>query len=204
MPSILFHELVGYKFANLYKNYDTDNFYLGLIVPDAVNAYGFASKEKRWAAHKRDVNLDTWTENIIDFYKKSYYTVENKYLMGYVVHVLTDIMCDKIYKEEIMPDLLKNQMVKDEVYLYYERSIEKFENSNINKKWWTYVQTAFQKARKIEINNINEKMIKDWIEYTVNKYSSRTYEKEGYITDKFVNKVLFYIKNILQDNKIID
>ena len=44
MPSILFHELIGYKIAQKYKKYDTNNFYLGLMVPDSVNAYGFASK----------------------------------------------------------------------------------------------------------------------------------------------------------------
>ena len=40
MPSILFHELVGYEFAKKHKNYNNKEFILGIIVPDAVNAYG--------------------------------------------------------------------------------------------------------------------------------------------------------------------
>ena len=71
MPSILFHELVGYKIASKYKKYDTNNFYLGLMVPDSVNAYGFASKENRWRTHRRDKNLDIWQENVIKFYKEN-------------------------------------------------------------------------------------------------------------------------------------
>ena len=71
MPSILFHELVGYKFAKAHREFDKNNFYLGVMVPDSVNAYGFASKEERWKAHKRDVSLDIWTENIVKYYKEN-------------------------------------------------------------------------------------------------------------------------------------
>ena len=64
MPSILFHEFIGDKIAKKYKKYDTNNFYLGLMVPDSVNAYGFASKEDRWRTHRRDESLEKWKENI--------------------------------------------------------------------------------------------------------------------------------------------
>ena len=80
MPSILFHELVGYKIASKYKKYDTNNFYLGLMVPDSVNAYGFASKENRWRTHRRDKNLDIWQENVIKFYKENKGKFEETYL----------------------------------------------------------------------------------------------------------------------------
>ena len=92
MPSILFHELVGYKIASKYKKYDTNNFYLGLMVPDSVNAYGFASKENRWRTHRRDKNLDIWQENVIKFYKENKGKFEETYLAGYVIHILTDII----------------------------------------------------------------------------------------------------------------
>ena len=77
------------------------------MVPDAVNAYGFASKEKRWKAHFRDDNLEKWQINVIRFYEENYNKYENTYLMGYLVHVLTDIICDEIYRENLYPDLLK-------------------------------------------------------------------------------------------------
>lgn len=99
MPSILFHELVGINLQKLIGNSIKNNFYLGVMVPDSVNAYGFASKEERWKAHKRDVSLDIWTENIVKYYKENSSKYERCYLMGYLIHVLTDIMCVKFTKK---------------------------------------------------------------------------------------------------------
>lgn len=199
MPSILFHELVGYKFAKAHRKFDKNNFYLGVMVPDSVNAYGFASKEERWKAHKRDVSLDIWTENIVKYYKENSLKYEKCYLMGYLIHVLTDIMCDKIYQEEIYPELLNKGYNRETAYSYYEDAIKKFENSNINEQWWNYCKESFTSADKIPINNINEKMIDDWIKYTLNKYEQRQYENEGFITNVFLNKVIEYIEKTLQE-----
>ena len=138
MPSIMFHELVGYKFAKKHKKYDTKLFYLGLMVPDAVNAYGFASKEKRWKVHFRDSNLDKWQENILKFYNDNINNYEKNYLVGYLVHVLTDIICDRIYQNKIYLELSEKGYSKDTAYKYYEEGIKKFENSNINEPWWQY------------------------------------------------------------------
>ena len=119
--------------------------------------------------------------------------------MGYLIHVLTDIMCDKIYQEEIYPELLNKEYNRETAYSYYEDAIKKFENSNINEQWWNYCKESFTSADKIPINNINEKMIDDWIKYTINKYEQRQYENEGFITNVFLNKVIEYIEKILQE-----
>lgn len=195
MPSILFHELVGYKFAKKYKKFDTNNFYLGAMVPDAVNAYGFASKEARWTAHCRDESLDKWQSNIMQFYKTNYGKYEDTYLMGYLVHVLTDILCDKIYSKHFYPDLVKKGFDYHSAYSYYEKAIEKFENNNLKKDWWKEAKEKFQKGEKIPICNISEKMIVDWINYTVSKYEARNYEETGYITIDFVNDVVDEIED---------
>ena len=70
MPTCLFHLNVSKKIAEKYPKYDTPNFYIGTIAPDAVNLNGFAEKNIRWAAHKRAKNLDEWKQNIIEFYNK--------------------------------------------------------------------------------------------------------------------------------------
>ena len=190
MPSILFHEFIGYKIAKKYPIYDTNNFYLGLMVPDSVNAYGFASKEDRWRTHVRDENLDIWEENIINFYKDNKGKYEQTYLMGYVVHVLTDIICDRIYQTELYPKLLEKGFDYHSAYSFYEKGIEQFENSNINEKWWEDAKIKFQNAEIFSICDMSEKMIFDEIQYTINKYSSRFYEKPGFITDEFAKKVV--------------
>ena len=190
MPSILFHELIGYKIAQKYKKYDTNNFYLGFMVPDSVNAYGFASKEDRWRTHKRDENLDVWQKNIIDFYNENKGKFEETYLVGYVVHVLTDIICDRIYQKKLYPKLLKNGFDYHTAYSYYEKGIVLLENSNINELWWKYVKDKFQSADIIPICGMERQMILDEVKYTINKYSSREYVECGWIGDEFVNEVL--------------
>ena len=203
MPSILFHELVGNKIAKKYKKYDTCNFYFGIIAPDAVNAYGFADKEKRWSTHLRAESLEQWKENIIEFYKRNYNKYENTYLMGYLVHVLTDIICDEIYQKVLYPDLLKNGLDYNSAYSYYETAIEKLENSNINEQWWKEVQKKLKKGEKIPINSMNEKILKDWENYTIKKYQNRKYEEKGYLKDEFVDEVVKRVENILVKEEII-
>ncbi len=202
MPSILFHELVGHEFAKKHKNYNNKEFILGIIVPDAVNAYGFASKENRWKSHCRDKNLDKWILNIVEFYKENKEKYEKYYLMGYLLHVLTDIFCDKIYNEQIYPDLLEKGYNYETAYKFYELELEKIENNKINSLWWKKVKESFKSTEKTPISNINKKMIEDWEKYIIEKYSTRKYEEQGYISDKFVNKVLEGIELTLIQNKI--
>lgn len=197
MPSILFHELVGHKFTEKHKEYNTPNFFLGVMVPDAVNAYGFASKEKRWEAHFRDSSLEKWKLNAINFYEQNKNKYDEKYVKGYLVHVLTDIFCDKIYQEKLYPKLLENGYNYDTSYSFYEKELEKLENSNINSTWWKEVKNNIQVSDKVEINNIDKKMIEDWIKYTINKYESRNYEKEGHLADNFVNEILDKIEETI-------
>lgn len=199
MPTILIHELIGYKFAKKHKEYDNKNFYLGLMVPDAVNAYGFASKDERWKAHYRDSDLNKWKENILFFYKENTKKIEASYLIGYFVHVLTDIICDKIYKEDLYPNLVDNGYNYDSAYEYYRKQIEKYENSNLNSPWWEYVKSQIQQGEKIPINNISIQMIEDWIKYTLQKYEKRNFEETEYITDDFAKKVLNEIEKTISE-----
>lgn len=203
MPSILFHELVGNKIAKKYKKYDTCNFYFGIMAPDAVNAYGFADREKRWGTHLRAENLEQWKNNIIAFYQKNYDKYENTYLMGYLIHVLTDIICDEIYQEVLYPDLLKRGLDYHSAYSYYETAIEKLENNNILEPWWEEVQDKLKKGEKILINNMSQEMLKDWENYTIKKYEKRKYETTGFLTDKFVDEVIKRIENILTKENIL-
>ena len=195
MPSILFHEFVGYKIAQKYKKYDTNNFYLGLMVPDSVNAYGFASKENRWRTHVRDENLKVWQENILNFYRENQGKYEESYLTGYLVHVLTDIFCDEIYQEKLYPMLVKKGLDYHTAYAYYEDGIVKFENSNIDKPWWKEVKEKLTKAEVEPICGMDEKMILDEVNYTLNKYSTRTFEECGFIGEEFADLVVKKIED---------
>lgn len=197
MPSILFHELVGYKIAKKYQKYDTNNFYLGLMVPDSVNAYGFASKEDRWRTHVRDENLDVWQDNIMNFYRKNRKNFEETYFMGYIVHVLTDIICDRIYQTKLYPKLLEDGFDYHTAYSYYESGIVKLENSNINKKWWKEVKEKFLKGNITPILGMDKQMILDEVKYTINKYEAKSYEDCGFLGEEFADEVVEKIVKLL-------
>lgn len=203
MPAILIHELVAHKIAKKYKKYDTNNFYLGNMIPDSVNAYGFASKEKRWNAHFRSADLNEWKKNIIDFYKRNDTKYENTYLAGYLIHVLTDIICDEIYIKQIYPDLLEKGFNPNSIYEYYRKELTKFENSNVNQEWWEEIKDRIQEADKIPINNIDEKLITDWIDCTIKNYENREYEDVEYITNDFLENVIVEMEKILKEIDIL-
>lgn len=198
MPSILFHMRVGYKFAQKYNEFDTKEFYLGLTVPDAVNCHGFAEKDKRWSAHKRDASLDIWQENILKFFNENKGVFDEHYLMGYLVHVLTDIVCDRIYQSELYPMLVERGYDYSSAYSYYEEGIEKYENSMISSHWWEYAKKLIKEAIPVKINDIDEMQISDWIDYNIDKYSKRKKCEEGFITEDFVDKVISEIKKIIE------
>lgn len=198
MPSILFHELIGYKIAKKYRKYDTNNFYLGLMVPDSVNAYGFASKEDRWRTHRRDENLKKWKENIINYYNENIDKYEKTYLMGYLIHVLTDIICDEIYQNELYSKLIDKGFDYNSAYKHYEKGIEKFENSNINEKWWKEAKDKFKNAEVLPINGMSRKMILDEVKYTLQKYDERTYEREEFISEKFADEVAGKVEEVIK------
>ncbi len=197
MPTILFHELVGNKIAKNDLNLDTNDFYLGLMVPDSVNAYGFASKEDRWRTHVRDENLDKWQKNIIDFYKKNKENYEETYLKGYLIHVLTDIICDKIYQNELYPNLIKEGFDYNTAYKHYEEGIFKLECNNIDQKWWQEVKQKIKSAKILPICGMNKQMIEDEIKYTLTKYSKMKKENIGYLKEDFADKVVENIYFIL-------
>ena len=97
MPTVLIHEEVAYNIAKKYKQLDNKDFYLGALAPDTVNLNGFASKEERWNSHLRNENLDTWLENVKKFYNENKDKYNKYFLLGYVLHIITDIVHDKYF-----------------------------------------------------------------------------------------------------------
>lgn len=109
---------------------------------------------------------------------------------GYVVHVLTDIICDRIYQKKLYPKLLQEGFDYHSAYSHYEQGIAKLENSNINEKWWKEAKDKFLKADVFPILGMEKQMILDEVKYTVNKYKTRTYEECGFVGDDFVEEVV--------------
>lgn len=79
-----------------------EQFFLGAISPDSVNIDGHAAKEIRWPAHLRDFDLKKWLLNVREFYEKECAKHSDKsFLLGYVVHIITDIVWDMYFEREL-------------------------------------------------------------------------------------------------------
>jgi hypothetical protein len=186
---------VGMEFIQKNPTLDKPQFYLGLIAPDSVNVDGFAPKEKRWPAHLRDKDLDVWQKNVLVFYNENKEKYEELYLYGYVVHILTDIVCDMVYAEKVEP-LLKEKRVED-IYGYYRNEIEEYENSQVVKNWWKKVVENLQNSVAEDINGIDKGEIERWKQYTIKNYLGRPSGKSWLITDDYVKEIANRVEKIL-------
>ena len=101
MPTSSVHAIVAKKISEVYKELDNYDYFLGSIAPDSVNLNGFAPKEERWNAHLRDKDLEVWTNNIVEFYNKEKENHPLNFLKGYITHIMTDIIYDKLFYMEV-------------------------------------------------------------------------------------------------------
>lgn len=205
MPTSLFHLNVSRKIAEKYSKLDTPNFYLGTIAPDAVNLNGFAEKSIRWSAHKRSKDLDEWKENIIEFYKQEKNNFAEDYLIGYVVHVLTDIIADKLYYEDgLYQDIIKNRTTEDKAFKFFKDQIEVYENSQLNENWWKDVKDKLKNCEGYKINNISKEEICGWRDKILDDYDKKEYEEFDYVTPETINICFNRAIKVLENNMKMD
>lgn len=203
MPTSLFHLNVSKKIAEKYPEYDTPNFYIGAIAPDAVNLNGFAERSIRWEAHKRAKDLDEWKQNIIKFFKQEKDNFKKDYLLGYVVHVLTDIVADELYyRDGLYEDIVKNRTSEDKAFGFFKDQIQVYENSQLNEEWWKDIKEKLKNIDAYPINNISKNEIYGWRDKVLNDYSKKTYEPYDYVTPEIVNICFERVIKIIEDSLI--
>jgi len=203
MPNALVHLNVANKIAKKHINLDESQYYLGIIVPDTVNLYGFAEKSKRWAAHIRAKDLNVWESNIIEFYNQNKEKYDNNYLVGYVIHVLTDIVFDRIYEKELLDEIHRRGVFEDE-FEFYHQELRKYEASQIEEKWWKEVVEKLNKAVGIEINSIDADEIEKWRDKKVREYEEKEKMQADMINEELIEKATEQVEEILSKNMIIE
>lgn len=101
MPITNIHEEVALNISNKYKYLNNNDFYLGNYAPDSVNLNGLAEKNLRWTAHQRKNNLNDWRKSIKEFYQKEKNSYSKEFLLGYITHILTDIIYDDLFYDDV-------------------------------------------------------------------------------------------------------
>lgn len=180
MPNIMIHEEVAY-FLSKKINKNSYNYFLGVLAPDAPNTYGFGKKEDRWLAHQRKKDYNEWRKSLKEFYQKEKNNYEEDFLLGYYIHILTDIVYDDFiylkvrekiiedgYSMEECHDIMRNDMDK-----YYFKEISDIKEI-LNKENTTY-----------EINGISKELMGKWKDKTLNELSN--INESRYISDDVIN-----------------
>lgn len=188
MPNIFIHEKVAYNIAKENKYLDTPNFYLGVLAPDAVNLNGFAPKEERWTSHLRDKNLSTWRQNIIDFYNKKKSNYASYFLDGYLIHVLTDIIFDDYFYDDVLSQIIKDYQGIDDPYSLVRESMDEYAIKNKNSEMIKYIKDKLSNATYTDVRNITKEKLLAWSQKQL-VYGNYHKTSNAYITDELIEKL---------------
>lgn len=191
MPSSNIHLKVANE-LNKRLNINSIDFIVGNIAPDAVNINGFASREKRWAAHLRDKDLDTWISNAKNFYYQNKDKYNNEFLLGYISHILTDVLHDKyLYMRQ------RNQIEEDTKYVGEDaHDILREDMNNYSFQEFEELKVQLQDYdNKYEILNITKEDLNAWIRKTLESYRENTTSK--YQTEEDIEFLINAVKNTL-------
>lgn len=191
MPNTVVHEEVGYYLS---KKLDISSYeyYLGLMAPDAVNVEHFANKQERWTSHVRDKDLNIWKENLKKFYKEEKNKINNDFLLGYTIHILTDIVYDEYFEEKIHKEILKNNQEKDYWYIKWS-DMDKYsfkEQSTIN-------TILLKNNNYIEIKNITKEKLLKWKEKYLKNQSNLN--KSLYFNQKIIDNLNIRVEEELKE-----
>lgn len=182
MPNIMIHEEVGHYLSNKI-NKNSYNYYLGLLAPDSPNTYGFGKKEDRWLAHQRRKDYDEWRKSLKDFYQVEKTNYDEDFLLGYYIHILTDIVYDDFLYLRVREEILKDNhtleeshdIMRNDMDKYYFKEIENIKEI-LNSDNTTY-----------EINGISKELMSEWKDKTLNELT--TENKSIYLTDEIINEL---------------
>ena len=200
MPSSNIHLKVAYE-LNKRLNINSPDFIVGNIAPDAVNVNGFAPKEERWPAHLRNKDLDIWISNAKEFYflNKDKYNYE--FLLGYISHILTDILHDKYLYMKQRTQIIKDTKCEDnEAHDILRNDMDNYSFSDFDaiKEVLSNYQNTF------EILNVKKEQLDRWIKIVLEKYRENghsIYQTEDDI-ESLINMVIEELKELMYKEDI--
>ena len=188
MPTVLIHEEVAYNIAKKYKQLDNKDFYLGALAPDTVNLNGFASKEERWNSHLRNENLDTWLENVKKFYNENKDKYNKYFLLGYVLHIITDIVHDKYFYQDIRTEMTKNNINEDEQHPLLRKYMLEYGYLDENNQIREYINDLLKEHTGYNIKNISKEDLIAWKNKCFSNYNEKVHPN-NYITKNHIKEL---------------
>ena len=178
MPNIMIHEKVGYYISKKI-NINSYDYYLGLLAPDTPNLEGFAPKEERWMAHQRKKDYDEWRSSILSFYNREKNNYPKDFILGYYIHLLTDIVYDDFLYLKVREEILKEYDM-DKSHDIMRKDMDKYYFKEIND-----IKRILNSSEKsYDILNISSKKLILWKEKEMSLWDHLNTSK--YINDEII------------------
>ncbi len=175
MATILMHLYVGKYIKDKYKKIrDLPQYYLGCLYPDSVNAFGSVSSEIRYPAHLRSKDIDEWYENNNIFYRQNTGKINEDFLLGYIIHNITDAAYDRHF----------NYINRDDW--------KRFNQEQCKEEWWiSEVLPALKMAVPVSVNDISETNVEEWLRKLTdsNYWFNSPEDKPKEITKNMMNEL---------------
>ena len=192
MPEIVIHEKVAYELAKLNDLYSRD-FFLGNMAPDSVNFLGFAPKEERWTSHVREKDRILWRKKLKDFYDKVKGNYPKEFILGYVTHILTDIVHDDyLYLKQRKEIKRDHNCDNDEAHLLLRDDMEKYRFN----EWPEIIEVLKKNNNYYEILNINRELEEKWLNKKILEYLDNN--KSIYQTEEDINALILLVNEELK------
>lgn len=180
MPNVMIHEEVGYFLSNK-LNKNSYNYYLGLLAPDSPNTYGFGKKEDRWLAHQRRKDYNEWRNSLKEFYNQEKNNYNEDFLLGYYIHILTDIIYDDFLYLKVREEILKDGYSLEESHDIMRNDMDKYYFNEIEE-----VKNILSKENEtFEINGINKELMSKWKDKVLEEFTNKN--ESIYITKELIN-----------------
>lgn len=197
MPSAIIHEKVGYNIGKKY-NLNSYDYYLGLLAPDAPNLNGFAPKEERWPAHVRRKDLNEWREALLGFYLESKNNYPKDFLLGYYIHILTDIVFDDFFYKKIRKEINMQGNSKEDAHQIMSNDMEEYYFNEFDeiKELLKNNETSYS------INNISKELLTSWKDKIINAPIKSN--KREFVTEEVVENLAHIVYEELLKNNIVN
>ena len=180
MPNVMIHEEVGYYLSKK-LNKNSYNYFLGIIAPDAPNTYGFGKKEDRWLAHQRRKDYNEWRNSLKEFYNQEKNNYNEDFLLGYYIHILTDIIYDDFLYLKVREEILKDGYSLEESHDIMRNDMDKYYFNEIEE-----VKNILSKENEtFEINGINKELMSKWKDKVLEEFTNKN--ESIYITKELIN-----------------
>lgn len=197
MPSAIIHEKVGYLLGKK-LNVNSYDYYLGLLAPDSPNLNGFAPKEERWPAHVRRKDLNEWREALLGFYLESKNNYPKDFLLGYYIHILTDIVFDDFFYKKIRKEIKMQGYSKEDAHQIMSNDMEEYYFNEFDE----IKEVLKNNQISYNINNISKELLISWKDKIINAPIKSN--KREFVTEEVVENLANIVYEELLKNYIVN